>query len=181
MRKIKLLLVTWIVALLSITSMSIAQEKITPKPDTLTFGIEVKTDPVTVTVNTEELGKNEALQQVVTSLDSNLNKLNQTLASQEPEPTQLDILSHYDIDLKKISEQERLVNGIWWIATFIYILIVLYWVTIKRRIYFTKSMRPTMIFTSVGTILLLGYIMPSLFKSLFIENYELWQNVSKLF
>jgi len=184
MRKIKLLLLTWIVALLSITTGLTAQDTIkgdiVPPFDTLTFGIEVKTDPVTVTVNTERLEENEVLQQVVESLDSNLHNLNQVLTNQDPVFTDLDMIFYYDVDLKEISRQERLVDSVWWTATAVFIFIMMLSVA-RKHIYFTKKSRPHIIYLSIGGLLLFGYVVPTIMKILLIDGYSLWQNVSKLF
>lgn len=185
MKKIKLLVITWIIALLSISTALNAQDTIkgnvAPPFDTLTFGIEVKTDPVTVTVNTEKLENNEVLQKVVESLDTNLSNLNQTLLNQDPVFTDLDLLFYYSINLDKISDKEKVIDSVWWTATAFFLMIILLFIIYKKHLYFTKKRKTYVIYLTIVGLVLFGYVMPTLMKILLIPDYSLWQNVSKLF
>ena len=190
MKSIKLSIIIWIIGLL-FTCSTVFTQSIDSTSEADSIGVMVDVwvtmEPIEFNITHEPLEDNATIQAIlksdteqISALNKNLNNLNQILVNQDPDFTELDLLFYYDIDLKQISKQEKIINSVWWLMTAILVLVLMA-IVATRPLYFIKKNRPAIIYLSIGALLLFGYILPLLLKVLVIEDYELWVNVSKLF
>lgn len=161
------------------------------KKDTIEVKVNIDSNPVTFTIEHEELDKNEALTKVMElnveerdMLNQNLKELNSTIQKLPFDQIQakLDLLDFYGIDNQKIAQSRRTIFSISYIIGVIFLVIKAIIFTSSGGFLYTnkRDLYNETIQLVLGTFLFF-YATPKVLCYLFVENYQLWLDVSKLF
>jgi hypothetical protein len=203
MKRIKLTVISWFILLCSFIGFGqdtvvypdTKVEYIWPTPYERvtkydTFIVTLQPNPVKLTIGTEPVEKNEALNKTIEAqneqtdaLNVNLSRLNTTIRDLPYVNVEAkeQVLSKYHINIVKINRQLKTIWGTSYLALLIFLVALGIYAATENKLYWTKRNRWLSNFAIVIIILGFGYVLPKILSFFLIDNYSIWQNLDKLF